>query len=59
MAETAGRYCPLCGAAAGLADRSYRRCDESLRMPAPAQGRIPDRGRNRVATASRAIVVRT
>ncbi len=35
MAESAGRYCPLCGEAAGLVDRFCRRCGESLRAPAP------------------------
>ena len=34
MAESAGRYCPLCGEAAGLVDRFCRRCGESL-VPAP------------------------
>jgi hypothetical protein len=33
MAESAGRYCPLCGEAAGLADRFCRRCGESLQVP--------------------------
>ncbi len=35
VAESAGRYCPLCGKAAGLLDRFCRRCGESLRAPAP------------------------
>ena len=35
MAESAGRYCQLCGAAAGLVDRYCRRCGESLQVPAP------------------------
>jgi primosomal protein N' len=35
MAESAGRYCPLCGEAAGLLDRFCRRCGESLQGPAP------------------------
>ena len=35
MAESAGRYCPLCGETAGLLDRYCRRCGESLQMPAP------------------------
>jgi hypothetical protein len=35
MAESAGRYCPLCGEAAGLVDRFCRRCGESLQVPAP------------------------
>ena len=35
MAESAGRYCPLCGQAAGLLDRFCRRCGESLQVPAP------------------------
>ena len=34
MAESAGRYCPLCGEAAGLVDRFCRRCGESLQAPA-------------------------
>jgi hypothetical protein len=36
MAESAGRYCPLCGEAAGLVDRFCRRCGESLQAPAPS-----------------------
>jgi hypothetical protein len=32
MAESAGRYCPLCGEAAGLLDRYCRRCGESLQV---------------------------
>ena len=35
MAESAGRYCPLCGEAAGLVDRFCHRCGESLQVPAP------------------------
>jgi predicted amidophosphoribosyltransferase len=35
MAESAGRYCPLCGEAAGLVDRYCRRCGESLQVSAP------------------------
>jgi hypothetical protein len=35
MAESAGRYCPLCGEAAGLVDRFCRRCGEGLQVPAP------------------------
>jgi primosomal protein N' len=35
MAESAGRYCPLCGEAAGLVDRFCRRCGESLQALAP------------------------
>ena len=35
MAESAGRYCPRCGEAAGLVDRFCRRCGESLQVPAP------------------------
>ena len=41
MAESAGRYCPLCGEAAGLMDRYCRWCGESLRVPAPGEGRAP------------------
>ncbi len=39
MAESAGRYCPLCGEAAGLMDRYCRRCGESLRVP--GECRVP------------------
>ena len=39
MAESAGRYCQLCGEAAGLMDRSCRRCGESLR--GSGEGRAP------------------
>ena len=39
MAESAGRYCQLCGEAAGLMDRSCRRCGESLRVS--GEDRIP------------------
>ncbi len=39
MAESAGRYCPLCGEAAGLMDRYCRRCGESLRVP--GEDRVP------------------
>jgi predicted amidophosphoribosyltransferase len=35
MAESAGRYCPLCGEPAGLVDRFCRRCGESLQAPVP------------------------
>ena len=35
MAESAGRYCPLCGEAAGLVDRFCRRCGERLQVQAP------------------------
>jgi len=35
MAESAGRYCPLCGEAASLVDRFCRRCGEGLQVPAP------------------------
>ena len=35
MAESAGRYCPLCGEAAGLVDRFCRRCGESLQVQVP------------------------
>ena len=44
MAESSGRYCPLCGEAAGLMDRSCRRCGESLRVP--GEGRVPAEGAN-------------
>ena len=47
MAESAGRYCPLCGEAAGLRDRSCRQCGESLQVPAPpSEGRIPTQDAN-------------
>jgi hypothetical protein len=36
MAESAGRYCPLCGEAASLVDTFCRRCGESLQAPAPS-----------------------
>jgi predicted amidophosphoribosyltransferase len=35
MAESAGRYCPLCGESAGLLDRFCRRCGESLQASVP------------------------
>jgi predicted amidophosphoribosyltransferase len=35
MAESAGRYCPLCGEAAGLVDTFCRRCGESLQAQVP------------------------
>ena len=35
MAESAGRYCPLCGEAAGLLDRFCRRCGEGFQVSAP------------------------
>jgi hypothetical protein len=35
MAESAGRFCPLCGEAAGLLDRFCRRCGEGLQVSAP------------------------
>ena len=44
MAESAGRFCQLCGEAAGLADRSCRRCGESLRVQ--GEGRVPAGGVN-------------
>ena len=37
MAESAGRYCPLCGQAAGLTDRFCRRCGQRLQAQAPSQ----------------------
>ena len=39
MAESAGRYCPLCGEAAGLVDRFCRRCGESLQVPGVRSGK--------------------
>ena len=44
MAESAGRYCQLCGEAAGLMDRSCRRCGESLR--GSGEGRAPTEDAN-------------
>jgi hypothetical protein len=44
MAESAGRYCQLCGEPAGLMDRSCRRCGESLLVP--GEGRVPDEDAN-------------
>jgi hypothetical protein len=41
MAESAGRYCPLCGEAVGLVDRSCRWCGENLQVPVSGEGRIP------------------
>jgi len=41
MAESAGRYCPLCGEAAGLQDRVCGRCGESLQVPARDVGVPP------------------
>jgi predicted amidophosphoribosyltransferase len=41
MAESAGRYCPLCGEAAGLQDRICRRCGESLQVPGRDMGMPP------------------
>ncbi len=41
MAESAGRYCPLCGGAAGLQDRVCHRCGESLQVPARDVGMPP------------------
>jgi hypothetical protein len=47
MAESAGRYCPLCGEAAGLVDRFCRRCGESLQALAPGvRPAIAKRGAN-------------
>ncbi len=41
MAESAGRYCPLCGAAVGLVDRFCRRCGERLVVPSPGEAQVP------------------
>ena len=46
MAESAGRYCPLCGAAVGLLDRFCRRCGERLIVPPPGEGRVPTEDAN-------------
>ena len=46
VAESAGRYCPLCGEAVGLVDRCCRRCGESLRVPAPGEVQIPTEDAN-------------
>ena len=45
MAESAGRYCPLCGAAVGLVDRFCRRCGERV-VPPPGEGRVPTEDAN-------------
>jgi hypothetical protein len=44
MAESGGRFCPLCGEAAGLQDRFCRWCGESLLAPPPGEGQAPTRG---------------
>jgi len=41
MAESGGRYCPLCGEAAGLQDRFCRRCGESLLASPPGEDQAP------------------
>ena len=42
MAESGGRFCPLCGGAAGLTDRACRWCGESL-VPPRKKSRVPPR----------------
>ncbi len=44
MAESGGRFCPLCGEAAGLQDRFCRWCGESLLAPPLGEGRAPTSG---------------
>ena len=39
MAESAGRYCALCGEAVGLVDRFCRRCGETLQVPGMRPGK--------------------
>jgi predicted amidophosphoribosyltransferase len=55
MAESAGRYCPLCGEAAGLVDRFCRRCGESLQVP----GVRPGKSKLEVAPADEASTTRS
>ena len=40
MAESGGRYCPLCGTAAGLVDRFCASCGYNLSVPPVREGRI-------------------
>ncbi len=46
MAESAGRYCPLCGAEVGLMDRFCRRCGERLGASPPGKARVPSEDAN-------------
>ena len=40
MAESGGRYCPLCGRAAGLMDRFCASCGYNLSVPPVRKGRV-------------------
>ncbi len=40
MAESGGRYCPLCGTAAGLVDRFCASCGYNLSVPPVRKGRV-------------------
>ena len=40
MAESGGRYCPLCGRAAGLVDRFCASCGYNLSVPPGGEGRV-------------------
>jgi hypothetical protein len=40
MAESGGRYCPLCGRAAGLVDRFCASCGYNLSVPPVREGRV-------------------
>ncbi len=46
MAESAGRHCPLCGAAVSLVDRFCRRCGERLGVAPPGEARVPTEDAN-------------
>ena len=46
MAESGGRYCPLCGRAAGLVDRFCASCGYNLSVPPVREGRAePEQSR--------------
>lgn len=40
MAESGGRYCPLCGRAAGLVDRFCASCGYNLSVPPGGERRV-------------------
>ncbi|CAA9235975.1 MAG: hypothetical protein AVDCRST_MAG93-1103, partial [uncultured Chloroflexia bacterium] len=40
MAESGGRYCPLCGRAAGLMDRFCASCGYNLSVPPVGERRV-------------------
>ena len=40
MAESGGRYCPLCGRAAGLVDRFCASCGYNLSVPPVGERRV-------------------